>query len=83
MIIRISSFFAIVLIGIFLPLWVFVCGACIYAFFYIPYELLIVSVFIDAQFGDAHTGVWFVYTLVVIALLSLSILSKPYLRFYR
>lgn len=78
MIIRISSFFAVLIIGIFLPLWVFVCVACLYAFFYLPYELLFVGVFIDAQFGDVHTGVWFLYTLIVIALLSLAIVSKPY-----
>ncbi len=82
MIIRVSTFFAVLLTGIFLPIWVFICGALLYAFFYTPYELLIIGVYIDAQFGDVGSGVWYLYTAISAFLLILSIVSKPYLRYY-
>ncbi len=79
---RIISFIGITLVALFLPLWVFVCFALLYAFVFAPYELLILAVCIDAQFGDTARGVWFVYTGIA-ALVTLAVMAaRPLLRFY-
>lgn len=79
---RIMSFVLTVLCTVFLPFWVFVCIACVYALTWTPFELILIGVYIDAQFGNPYTGIWFAYTLTAIIFVGISILAKPYLRFY-
>jgi hypothetical protein len=81
--IRITCFLGVVLGGLFLPLWLFVILICAYAFLFTPYELIPLAVLIDAEFGDAAQGVWYVYTLATVLVLVCSVYIKPYLRFYR
>jgi hypothetical protein len=80
---RIFLFIVIILIALFLPLWAFVIAASIYALLYTPYELLVLAVCIDAQFGDPSRGLWFLYTLCVAGVLLGSVFIKPQLRFYK
>ncbi|MCR4285562.1 MAG: hypothetical protein NUW00_01570 [Candidatus Kaiserbacteria bacterium] len=79
---RIISFVTALLCAVFLPFWVFVCISCAYALTWTPFELIIIGVYIDAQFGNPNAGVWFMYTLTAIIFVGISILAKPYLRFY-
>lgn len=81
-IVRIISFIGITLIALFLPLWVFICVVPVYAFVFSPYELLILSVCIDAQFGDVGREVWYAYTAVVSFVTILTMSIRPLLRFY-
>lgn len=80
--IRIICFIGVAIMALMLPLWMFVCGAFAYAFAFSPYELLVLSMCIDAQFGDVGRGVWYMYTgaVAVVTILTLSV--RPYLRFY-
>ena len=80
--IRIISFAIALLCALFLPFWVFVGISCIYALIATPFELIFIGMYIDTQFGNPDSGVWFLYTLTAILFVSISILAKPYLRFY-
>lgn len=79
---RIFLFIIMILIALFLPVWVFVAGAFLYALLYTPYEILILAVCIDAQFGDPTRGLWFLYTLSASSAVLITVLLKPQLRFY-
>lgn len=79
---RIFLFCIIVLIGLFLPLWAFACAAFVYALVYTPYEILILAMCIDAQFGDPQSGLWFLYTLTSSCILIVTVYLKPQLRLY-
>ncbi len=82
MYIRIICFVFVTLVALFFPLWVFVCFALLYAFVFAPYELLVLAVCIDAQFGDTARDVWYMYTGVA-ALATLAVMAaRPLLRFY-
>lgn len=79
---RIISFICVLLAALFFPVWVFACLAPLYAFVFAPYEILVLGVCIDAQFGDTARGVWFIYTGIA-ALAMLSVMAvRPLLRFY-
>jgi hypothetical protein len=81
--IRIVSYIGMIGIGLFLPFWFFILSVFLYALFFTPYELLVLSVLIDAQFGNSTLFSGYAYTMVVgIAFLTTSTL-KPYIRFYR
>ena len=80
--IRIVSFVGVCAGALFLPFWYFLPLAIIYALCFHGYELLLLSVFIDAQFGDVEQRIWFLYTLTVAVILIVTTLLKPYLRFY-
>jgi hypothetical protein len=79
---RIVLFSIVALIALFLPVWAFGIAALMYALFYTPYEILILALCIDAQFGDPHQGFWFIYTTMSACILLSSIFIKPQLRFY-
>ena len=81
MIIRVLLFMGVVGGALFLPFWYFVPLASLYAFFFSPYELLIVAVLVDAGFGDEKTLMGYYYTLAVSFILILTTFMKPYLRF--
>jgi hypothetical protein len=80
--IRAISFIGVAIGALFLPLWSFVILAVLYAFVFSGYELIVLSVLIDAQFGDTGAGVWYAYTLSASLVLLVSVYLKPYLRFY-
>ena len=82
MFVRLIGFVITFLAGLFLPLPVFTICVLAYALRYGGYELLVVSVLIDAWFGDAATGMWYLYTLLVSATLLVTTFGRPYLRFY-
>ncbi len=79
---RIFSFIIVVIAGLFLPLPVFVAVAFVYTLFWQSYELCVLAVCIDAQFGDTNIGVWYVYTLATMLILLSVVYLRPYLRFY-
>jgi hypothetical protein len=79
---RTISFIGVTATALFLPLWVFVCVALVYALVFSPYELLVLGVCIDAQFGDVARGVWYVYTGVTALLTMFTMGVRPFLRFY-
>jgi hypothetical protein len=79
---RIISFIGVALCALFLPVWVFVCVAPLYAFVFSPYELLVLSVCIDAQFGEVGRGVWYLYTAITAVVTLLAMSMRPFLRFY-
>lgn len=80
---RIFLFIVIIVTALFLPLWVFALGAFVYALLYTPYEILILAVCVDAQFGDPSRGMWFLYTLSAAGIVLTTVYIKPQLRFYR
>ncbi len=80
---RVLLFFIVILTALFMPLWSFVGIAFVYALLYTPYELLILAVCIDAQFGDPYRGLWFLYTLSASGIVLITVRLKPQLRFYR
>ena len=79
---RIFCFLGTVLIALFLPFWAFVLAALVYALVWNAYELLVLALFIDAEFGDRSQSIWYLYTLSVACILTFTLYSKPYLRFY-
>ncbi len=81
--IRIVSFVGVLLTTLFLPYWVFVPVAFVYALMCTPYELLIIAVCVDAQFGDMNGGVWYLYTLTIAVILIVTTSIKPYFQFYK
>lgn len=80
---RIFLFSIMILVALFLPLWAFIIGAFLYALIYTPYEILVLAVCVDAQFGDPGRGVWFLYTLSTSVILLATVFIKPQLRFYQ
>jgi hypothetical protein len=81
--VRIISFLGIVLSALFLPVWLFALLTLVYAFLFSPYEVLVLAVLVDAQFGDVGLPVWYAYTLVASLVLLFVVYLKPYLRFYK
>ena len=80
--IRVLSFIAITIGVLFLPFWYVVPCIFLYAFFFTPYELLILSVCVDAEFGNSETISGYSYTITVALAIILSSYIKPYLKFY-
>lgn len=80
--VRTLSFIGVIIGAFFLPFWVFVILAFFYAFLFSGYELIPLTVIIDAQFGDPEVGIWYAYTLASSLILIASVLLKPHLRFY-
>lgn len=80
---RIVCFSGAVLAALFLPFWFFLLIACVYALLFTSYELLILAVLVDAQFGNREEGIWFIYTLATSIIVILSAYLKPHLRFYK
>ena len=80
---RICFFLIVLLITLFFPLWAFILGAFLYALLYTPFEILILAVCIDAQFGDPSRGAWFLYTLSAGCVVLITVYIKPQLRFYQ
>lgn len=80
---HILSFVGIVAVAVFCPLWVFIICIIPYALFFTAYELLIVALCIDAQFGEPTAGIWYWYTLSVSSVLIVATYVKPYIRFYQ
>jgi hypothetical protein len=81
--IRIVSFITLFLTALFFPLWVFVPLAVLYTCMFGAYEIIIIGIYIDAQFGnpDIHE-MWFLYTALTLSIVGVSLLVKPFLRFY-
>ena len=76
---RILFFMVLILIALYTPLWFFSILAIIYASIYVPYELVILGLCIDAGFGYPTFGLW--YTACTLSIYVSSELLKPYLRF--
>jgi len=69
--------------GLFLPFWYFVPCICIYVLlFRAPYELLVLAVCIDAEFGHGNALSAYWYTISVSLAIVIVQYLKPYLRFY-
>lgn len=81
--IRIVCSIGMMLIGLFLPYWVFAILALVYACIWTPYELVILAVCIDAEFGRPELGIAYMYTLTVGILSILGIYIKPLFKFYK
>jgi hypothetical protein len=77
--VRIVSFALIFLSALFLPFWFFLCACIVYGFFYSPYELMIIGLLIDAQFGGTGDISMYTYTLSLIILSVVLFILKPYL----
>lgn len=71
------------LTALYLPFWCFAILACIYTCVWLPYELLIIAVLVDAQFGSAPFATSYLYTLTTSIFIVTSIYAKPFLRFYK
>lgn len=70
------------LVALFFPFWCFVLLAICYAVMWTPYELLIIAVCIDVQFGNASFLHGYLFTTLASVLLVLSVYTKPLFRFY-
>jgi hypothetical protein len=70
-----------VLCALFLPFWLFCMASIGYAFFFTPYELLVLAMGIDAFFGDTAHGSWFMYTLAISIIFLSTYYIKPYFIF--
>lgn len=75
---RILFFIVLILVALYTPLWVFSILAIIYACIYVPYELVILGLCIDAGFGYTTFGLW--YTACTLSIAVSTELLKPYLR---
>ena len=80
MIIRIISFLFVLVSALFLPSWFFVLATLIYGFVYQPYELLLIAIMIDVQFGDVGNTLNYYYSGVVILISLILLFLKPQLR---
>lgn len=76
---RCISFCVLVGIGFFLPMWVFIFTVLFYSLLFGPYEVLILAVCIDAQFGNAE-GVWYLYTVFTSGVTLAIVFIRPYVR---
>lgn len=72
----------VVLCALFLPFWIFVCVALAYILVYTPYEILVLAVGMDAQFGNPTYDVIPLYTIATTLIMVSSLYLKPRLRFY-
>lgn len=79
---RITSCILLVLIALYMPFWVFVITGFTYALFFHSFELCIIAVCIDAQFGNPEHGIWYLYTLSALIIFITMMYVKPRLRFY-
>lgn len=79
---RIWCSLGMVLVALFLPFWIFALLAFFYACVWTPYELLVIAVLIDAQFGNSELGISCMYTLVASIFFVAGTYIKPLLRFY-
>jgi len=79
MMLRVFLLIALVLVAYMAPLWLFLIGMAGYAFFWKGYELLLVAVCIDIQFGFG--GIFgYTYTILTgIIILGITMI-KPNLR---
>ncbi len=81
--VRIISFIALFFTALFFPLWVFVPLAVLYACIFGAYEIILIGIYIDVQFGNPDVyKVWFLYTALTLIIVGGSLLVKPFLRFY-
>lgn len=79
---RIGIFIGVVLSGLLMPFWFFIACAFLYALWKPGYELIVLGMFIDAQFGIPENEFPYVYTLSLGILVLATSFLKPYLRFY-
>lgn len=79
---RIISFIIVVLVALFLPMWAFGISMLTYVLVFGPYELLILAVCIDAQFGDRTMSLWYSYTALTVLTSLCTIRIRPYLSMY-
>lgn len=79
---RILFCLGMILCALFLPFWIFVVLILLYTLLYNGYELIPISLAIDALFGEPGRGVWCMYTLATLSIVVIMVLIKPHLRFY-
>ncbi len=79
---RYLSFISVALVALYLPFWVFVVAASIYALFFRAFDIFFIAVLIDAEFGNRGHGIWYVYTFATFVTAVAMIYIKPRLRFY-
>ena len=65
-----------------MPLWFFALCAFCYALFRPGYELILIGVLVDAQFGTASPGFPYMYTAATVLIVFGLIFLKPHLSFY-
>jgi len=82
MFVRLLVFILVALVGYFAPFPVFLLAAVAYLLLWPGYELFIVAVCIDAQFGAGGTMFGLLYTGAVGALVIAGAALKPHIRFY-
>ncbi len=80
--IRLIFFSTLCIIAPFLPVSFFIGAIILYLAFWRGTELLIISFYIDAQFGYAGVGTQALYSSIVSIFLLTALLIKPYIRFY-
>lgn len=78
--VRIVCFLLIFLSALFLPFWFFVLLGILYGFYYEPYELMIIGVLIDVQFGEVGGETTYYYTISMVILSIILYFLKPHLR---
>lgn len=81
--VRILLLLVVTLTAMFFPLWVFIVAGFVYALFYTPYEVMIIGLCIDSQFGEQARGLWYLYTLATVCIFFVTLYVRPFLRFYR
>ena len=77
MMLRIFLFIALVLVVTLAPVWVFAVCICVYAFFYTPYELVILSILSDGFYGIGHPFILPYYTILTCFVLIFAEWIKP------
>lgn len=83
MTVRLVSYALLFLVALFFPFWVFLLLSIIYGFVYEPYELLIIGLIVDAQFGDVGQYESYTYTISIAILSTALFFIKPQLRIYK
>jgi hypothetical protein len=80
---RAGVFIVVALVGLFMPIWFCILASLCYAFWWTGYELIVLGVLIDAQFGLGTSIFAYTYTLMLGAVVLSAESIKPYLSFYR
>lgn len=77
--IRICACILVFVAALLAPLWCFAIVALLYAFFFSPYEPLIIAMLIDAQFGDPSRGIALWYTIVACISIAVARTARPFI----
>lgn len=79
---RIIIFIGLLVLSLFVPFWIFLPFVFLYALWQSAYELIILGMFIDAQFGLSAVSFGYLYTFTLGTIVLVAEFIKPHMSFY-